>query len=171
MRENGWQKSNGQSLEAAVAFSIRLFCRKCKALQSMRELRWLISRDVVNGFYQRGLQEFVSIDQVQGISPRRRSAGAGRRTNMGGRVSSYLVMHGARPIDRLSQVAGGNSRRDPHLAPGFLKGPAGPLSRAPRLGTRGAFLASFFRRRKKEGHGKAAACPKRRTQTTQRVTK
>ena len=86
-------------------------------------------------------------------------------------MSSYLVMHGARPIDRLSQVAGGNSRRDPLLAPGFLKGPAGPLSRAPRLGTRGAFLDSFFRRRKKEGHGKAAARPKRRTIKIQRVTK
>ncbi len=59
-------------------------------------------------------------------------------------MSSYLVMHGARPIDRLSQVAGGNSRRDPLLAPGFLKGPAGPLSRAPRLGTRGGFFRRFL---------------------------
>ena len=73
--------------------------------------------------------------QVQSLSIRRRSAGAGRRTNMGGRVTVYLVMHKTRLVDRSSQVAGGNSRRDPLLAPGFLKGPAGPLSRAPRGGT------------------------------------
>ena len=77
----------------------------------------------------------VAQGEKRNLSPRRRSAGADRRTNPGGRVTVYLVMHGARPIDRLSQVAGGNSRRDPLLAPGFLKGPAGPLSRAPRLGT------------------------------------
>ncbi len=29
-------------------------------------------------------------------------------------------------------------------APGFLKGPAGPLSRAPRLGSSGGFLDSFL---------------------------
>ena len=73
--------------------------------------------------------------QVQSLSIKRRSAGAGRRTNMGGRVTVYLVMHKTRLVDRSSQVAGGNSRRDPLLAPGFLKGPAGPLSRAPRRGT------------------------------------
>ena len=67
------------------------------------------------------------------VSSRRRSAGPDRRTNPGGRVTVYLVMHVTRPADRSSQVAGGNSRRDPLFAPGFLKGPAGPLSRAPRL--------------------------------------
>lgn len=50
-------------------------------------------------------------------------------------MTVYLVMHVTRPADRSSQVAGGNSRRDPLFAPGFLKGPAGPLSRAPRGGT------------------------------------
>ena len=55
-----------------------------------------------------------------------------------------LVMHKTRPSDRSSQVAGGQSRRDPLLAPGFLKGPTGPLSRAPRLGTRGGFFRRFL---------------------------
>ena len=63
-----------------------------------------------------------------------------------------------RPGDRVSCDAQKAPRRpvistcrrqfsdDPLLAPGFLKGPAGPLSRAPRLGTRGGFLAYFFPR-------------------------
>ena len=61
-----------------------------------------------------------------------------------------------RPGDRFSCDARGTTRRpvisscrrqfsaDPQLAPGFLKGPAGPLSRAPRLGTRGGFFRRFL---------------------------
>ena len=56
-----------------------------------------------------------------------------------------------RPGELLSCDARGTTRRpvisscrrqfsaDPPLAPGFLKGPAGPLSRAPRLGTSARF--------------------------------
>ena len=48
---------------------------------------------------------------------------------------------------------------------------AAPESCGRRLETGGAFLASFFRRRKKGGYKADAVRPKRRTQTTQRVTK
>ena len=60
------------------------------------------------------------------LTLRRRPAGAGRRTNPGGRVTVYLVMHGARPADRLSQVAGGNSRPTHNLPRGFSRGPQAP---------------------------------------------
>lgn len=50
-------------------------------------------------------------------------------------------------------------------------GRAAPKSCGRRLETGGAFLASFFRRRKKEGLKPSDVFPKRRTKTTPRVTK
>ncbi len=47
-------------------------------------------------------------------------------------------------------------------------GRAAPESCGRRLETGGAFLASFFRRRKKEGHREIAVCPKCRTLQTAR---
>ena len=43
---------------------------------------------------------------------------------------------------------------DIQKAPGFLKGPAGPLSRAPRLGSSGAFFRRFLRGQKAAPSGK-----------------
>ena len=48
-----------------------------------------------------------------------------------------LLEHG--PLREAKTISG-----DLRRAPGFLKGPAGPLSRAPRLGTSGGFFGSFL---------------------------
>ena len=43
------------------------------------------------------------------------------------------------PLPEVGTISG-----DILKAPGFLKGPAGPLSRAPRLGSSGGFFGSFL---------------------------
>ena len=43
------------------------------------------------------------------------------------------------PLPEMGTISG-----DILKAPGFLKGPAGPLSRAPRLGSSGGFFGSFL---------------------------
>ena len=47
-------------------------------------------------------------------------------------------------LEQVSLPEMGTISGDIQKAPGFLKGPAGPLSRAPRLGSSGGFFGSFL---------------------------
>lgn len=61
------------------------------------------------------------------LIPRRRSAGPDRRTNAGGRVTVYIVMHKTRSIDRVPWSCRRQFSARPTFCPGVSQGARRPL--------------------------------------------